>query len=114
MLCGCERHLPEQIRLAFKHLHSDVQAKVNFVSFEPMLGMILHFESSGLLFRCELDNHWATDSGKEQYHAKIEWVRDLVDAADRAGVPVFLQDNMMPLLKVLRWNPAPYWTDNRP
>ncbi len=28
---------------------------------------------------------------------KIEWVRDIVEAADKAGVPVFLKDNLKPL-----------------
>jgi len=28
---------------------------------------------------------------------KIEWVREIVEAADRAGIPVFLKDNLNPL-----------------
>lgn len=107
---GVSATLPEEIRLAFKHLRYDVQAKVKFVSFEPMLGMILPFESK-----------WFTASGvnwiiigqqtpvKTSTMPKIEWVRDMVEAADRAGVPVFLKDNMMPLLKDCIGVHAPYW-----
>jgi len=29
---------------------------------------------------------------------KIEWVRDIVRAADAAGIPVWLKDNLLPLL----------------
>ncbi|MBA7589857.1 hypothetical protein ES708_31950 [subsurface metagenome] len=29
---------------------------------------------------------------------KIEWVQEIVEAADRAGIPVFLKDNLDPLL----------------
>ena len=28
----------------------------------------------------------------------IEWVREIVEAADRAGIKVFLKDNLEPLL----------------
>ena len=29
---------------------------------------------------------------------KIEWVKEIVEAADKAGVPVFLKNNVRPLL----------------
>ncbi|KKN71458.1 hypothetical protein LCGC14_0420370 [marine sediment metagenome] len=29
---------------------------------------------------------------------KIEWVQEIVEATDRAGIPVFLKDNLIPLL----------------
>ena len=29
---------------------------------------------------------------------KIEWVQEIVQACDKAGIPVFLKDNLMPLL----------------
>ena len=29
---------------------------------------------------------------------KIEWIREIVEAADKAGIPVFLKDNLEPLL----------------
>jgi hypothetical protein len=28
---------------------------------------------------------------------KIEWVQEIVEAADKAGIPVFLKDNLRPL-----------------
>ena len=30
---------------------------------------------------------------------KIEWVREIVEAADRAGVPVFMKDNLTGWIK---------------
>lgn len=29
---------------------------------------------------------------------KIEWVQEIVRAADKAGIPVFLKDNLSPLM----------------
>lgn len=29
---------------------------------------------------------------------KLEWVREIVEACDKAGVPVFLKDNLIPIL----------------
>jgi len=29
---------------------------------------------------------------------KIEWVQEIVDAADKAGIPVFLKENLAPLI----------------
>lgn len=36
---------------------------------------------------------------------KIEWVREIVEAADKAGIPVYLKDNLEPLLdpNSMRW-----------
>jgi len=28
---------------------------------------------------------------------KIEWIKEIVEAADKAGIPVFLKDNLRPL-----------------
>lgn len=31
---------------------------------------------------------------------KIEWVREIVDVADKANIPVFLKNNIYPLIHV--------------
>jgi len=31
-------------------------------------------------------------------YPKIEWVQEIVEAADKVGIPVFLKDNLKPLL----------------
>lgn len=94
---GVSATIPEQIRLAFKYLHYDVQAKVKFISFEPMLGMILPFRED-----------WFTASGvnwvilgsqtKPYKPPKIKWVEEIVRVADKAEIPVFQKDNLKPLL----------------
>ena len=35
--------------------------------------------------------------GKYSLHPRIEWVREIVEAADKAGIPVFLKDNLNPM-----------------
>lgn len=35
---------------------------------------------------------------KQSTTPKIEWLKEIVEAADKAGVRVFLKDNLMPLL----------------
>lgn len=44
---------------------------------------------------------------------KIEWVREIVEAADKAGIPVFLKDNLRPLLTKVRDGAeyAPLWAN---
>ena len=35
---------------------------------------------------------------------KIEWVREIVQACDKAGIPVFLKQNSMPLFEARLWD----------
>lgn len=41
---------------------------------------------------------------------RIEWVREIVEAADKAGIKVFLKDNLKPLLENEPLNPL-YWAN---
>ncbi len=41
---------------------------------------------------------------KPTVYPKIEWVREIVEAADKAGVKVFLKDNLKPLYKTVMPN----------
>jgi len=107
---GVSATVPEQIRLAFKHLHYDVQATVKFVSFEPMLGMVLPFRGE---YFTESGVNWIIIGAQTPYSEKTApreyWVRELVEVADRACVPVFLKDNIMPILRTKEgWTPALY------
>lgn len=106
-----------------------VEAKVKFVSFEPLLEQINGGECAE---ECRLDSidefDWlvigaCTGSSWEMVHLgekynrdltepsamtrldtkwalqpRIEWVREIVSAADKAGVKVFLKDNLRPLI----------------
>jgi len=43
---------------------------------------------------------------------KIEWVEEIVKACDKAGIPVFLKDNLKPLLQPLMTAPNMSWFGN--
>lgn len=79
---------------------SYVDAKVKFLSIEPLMS----WEMSRDDFVWTMQTHninwiviggWST--GKTQ--PQISWIQEIVEAADKAGVPVFLKDNLLPLLK---------------
>lgn len=88
---------PNFMRQAFKYL-SEIEAKVKYISMEPLRGMIFNFNSE-----------WFYDSGvswiiigsqtRPNVYPKIEWVTQIVKAADLAGVKVFLKDNLKPLVQ---------------
>ncbi len=83
-----------------------VQAKVKYISFEPLLDWSDYY--AGVLTRVNsLGDRWMKQGGinwliigaqtKPYKPPRIEWVREIVEAADKAGVPVFLKDNLWEL-----------------
>jgi len=95
----------------------DIEAKVKYISFEPLLSEMRHLDC------LELDIDWviigACTGRKNEIlelcqrnpdltpmpygkiwtaQPKIEWVEEIVSACDKAGIPVFLKDNLEPLL----------------
>lgn len=98
-----------------------VQAKVKFLSLEPLLthmdgwtignaithaGWIIIGACTGTREEmCNLTNIYGELTpipiGKRLWTAqpKIEWVREIVNAADNAGIPVFLKNNLNPLFE---------------
>ena len=76
-----------------------IDAKIRFISLEP----IYDFEivEDGLieeyLVRCKINWVILGAQTKPTKYPKIEWVKEIVDAADRAGVPVFIKNNLVPL-----------------
>lgn len=87
---------------------SRVETPVRFISFEPLLGQI------------GMDDHvnikswvdWVIIGAQTPYSKKtaprIEWVKEIVEAADKAGIPVFLKDNLAKLFSD-SLNPFPVW-----
>lgn len=79
-------------------LHS-IKAKGKYISFEPLLN--LEWTGPNLTF-------WLVEGGidwviigaqtKPYKPPKIEWVEEIVRACDKAGIPVFLKDNLDNLL----------------
>ncbi len=89
---------PEQIRLAFKHLHYDIKASVKFISFEPLQGMI--FSSDNVIERYIKASgvNWVIIGAQTPYSKKTfpkwEWVKEIIEACDKANIPVFLKENL--------------------
>ncbi len=68
-------------------------AKVKFVSFEPLLGSVnLKYLSwvDWLIIGAETGNR----KGKPLLTEVHKWAGEIIEAADEAGVPVFLKDNL--------------------
>ena len=80
---------------------SFIEAKVKFLSLEPLLEWSAGDFGGSFL---ERDNHinWLIIGQQTPVSAKtqpkIEWIQEIVEAADKAGVPVFLKDNLKPLI----------------
>lgn len=77
-----------------------LDAKIKFISLEPLLDWNMRYGEwmAGQLLFGDID--WLIIGGqtKPTVYPKIEWVKEIVDAADRAEIPVFLKDNLKPLL----------------
>lgn len=83
------------------HYFNFIEAKVKFISFEPLLDDVMQsLYGSGLIHLKRLD--WLIIGQQtpisKKTTPKIEWVQEIVEAADKAGIPVFLKDNLKPLL----------------
>ena len=73
---------------------NDVQAGERFISFEPLHGKIGFNDQVSMKGWVD----WVIIGAQTPYSPKtvprIEWVREIVDAADWAEIPVFLKDNL--------------------
>jgi len=77
-----------------------IEARVKYISFEPLLSPI------PVLFSYAFDKSdidWLIIGAqtKPSRMPEIAWVREIIEAADKAGIPVFLKDNLKPLLMPL-------------
>ena len=84
-----------------------IQAKVKFISFEPLLGMI------------GMDDHMPLEMAsiswviigqqtpvKKATRPKSEWIQEIVEAADKVGIPIFLKNNLYPLIGLGNGQPS--------
>ena len=88
----------DMLKDATIYLANEVEAKVKYVSIEPLLS----WESDNI-DRKLLGGTWLKDrvdwviigaQTKPTIMPKIEWVREIVEACDKAGIPVFLKNNL--------------------
>ena len=83
------------------HALEDTHAKVKYISAEPLLD----WDLGGAGFIATMLQQWGISwiiigaQTKPFRPPKIEWVKEIVSAADKAGIPVFLKDNLAPLIK---------------
>ncbi len=79
----------------------DVNAKVKFISFEPLLSPVEFKRYVGFV-------DWVIIGAQTPYNKKTapkkEWIDEIVDAADIGHIPVFLKDNLRPILKSVYGN----------
>jgi len=78
-----------------------INATVKFISFEPLLKEI-PFRHQALYYA---GISWLIIGLQTPYSPKtapkIEWIENIVEAADKAEVKVFLKDNLWPLIETL-------------
>ena len=85
----------------------EIEAKVKYISFEPLLEGINPNKSWPWRLSFQERELWQDTGGiswviigaqtKPTIMPMIEWVQEIVQAADKAGIPVFLKDSLMPL-----------------
>src|SRR4030042_1904882 len=91
----------EMLMRACSSLEYPIQAKVKYLSIEPFLDWHFNWDESYLITIFKRANiNWLIIGAqtKPAVYPKLEWVQGIVEAADKAGIPVFLKDNLMPLL----------------
>ncbi len=91
-----------------------VWAKVKYLSLEPLLDW--HnghgVDIKGYLENAEIGQVIIGAQTKPTVYPKIEWVQEIVQACDKAGIPVFLKDNLKPLIQPLMRVPNLSWFGN--
>ncbi len=79
----------------------DIQAKIKYMSFEPLLADIgfndTRWTKANQIIK-SLDWLIIGAQTKPYKPPKIEWVQEIVEAADKTGIPVFLKNNLAPLI----------------
>ncbi len=80
-----------------------VKAEIKYISFEPLLNRVNGGECGDTYRLGGLQDagiNWIIIGSQTKPYKppKIEWVQEIVEAADEAGIPVFLKDNLKPLL----------------
>ena len=91
-------YYPLMFKETFNFRH--IQAKVKYISFEPLLEKLLPSVDALISDFQMVGINWLIIGAQTLPTAfpKIEWVKEIVEAADKAGIPVFLKDNLRTLV----------------
>jgi len=71
-----------------------IEARVKYISFEPLLGKIINWVGDAEYLFKDLDWVIIGSQTKPYKPPELKWVWEIVQAADKAGVAVFLKDNL--------------------
>lgn len=73
-----------------------IEATIKYLSFEPLLAHIPMLPEALTLAGIK----WVIIGAQTNptVMPKIEWVQEIVEAADKAGIPIFLKDNLLELV----------------
>jgi len=82
---------------ALAYLKNIYGMPVKFISFEPLLESV---NPNPLDYIYNVQWVIIGAQTKPSVYPKIEWVQEIVEAADKANIPVFLKDNLMPMLAI--------------
>ncbi len=76
-----------------------IDAKVKYLSLEPLLNWDMSkIDLAWTLETYKIDWVIIGAQTKPTVMPKIEWVKAIVEACDKAGIPVFLKDSLKPLI----------------
>lgn len=89
---------------ALGHLAS-IQAMVKYISFEPLLERIQFDMMQKMLFPQVVNWVILGAQTKPTVYPELSWVQTIALAATKANIPLFLKDNLKPLLP----NRMPFW-----
>lgn len=102
------------------HFLKDIDAPIRFISFEPLLNQIANDSAWPLLNALkECNINWLIIGQQTPISAKtqpkIEWIQEIVEVADKVGIPVFLKNNLKPLFgKMTSKEAVEYGNLNKP
>lgn len=87
---------PDMFDTAFRAL-MNIEAKVKYVSFEPLLDWCQTINLDKPLGTL----NWVIIGGQTRptVMPKIEWIEEIVRAADKADIPIFNKNNLFPLFR---------------
>lgn len=83
------------------HALKDIEASVKYISFEPLLSGIAQAEIG--IKRANISWVIIGAQTKPYKPPKIEWVEEIVRACDKASVPVFIKNNLKPVMRNSTW-----------
>ena len=93
-----------------------IEAKVRFISFEPLSGQIVGYDGCDLAYLLEdsgIDWVIIGAQSKPAVYPEEEWVEEIVEAADKAGIKVFLKNNLWDLLCSNAFDNDIFWANER-